>query len=64
MALKTVLTGVAALSLISAPAFAADFVVPPPQVAPEVIVAPPPPVFTWTGGCAASAPLGQFEVIE
>jgi outer membrane immunogenic protein len=51
MALRTVLTGVAALSLISAPAFAADVLpAPPPQVAPEVIVAPDPPVFTWTGG--------------
>jgi outer membrane immunogenic protein len=51
MRLKSVFTGVAALSLISVPALAADPIPPPPAVAPVAVAPPAPaPAFTWTGG--------------
>jgi opacity protein-like surface antigen len=50
MRLKTLITGAAALSVISIPALAADVLPapPPPEVAP--VVYEEPPAFTWTGG--------------
>ncbi len=49
MRLMSLITGAAALSVISIPAFAADVLPapPPPEVAPAVYQEP---VFTWTGG--------------
>jgi opacity protein-like surface antigen len=50
MRLMSLITGAAALSVISIPAFAADVLPapPPPEVAPAVYEEPP--AFTWTGG--------------
>jgi outer membrane immunogenic protein len=65
MRLKTIVTGAAALGLVSVPAFAADVLPAPPQVAPEVIVQPAPPVFTWTGGYVGGhAGLGRGALDE
>ncbi len=65
MRLTTILTGAAALGLVSVPAFAADVLPAPPEVAPAIVAPAPPPVFTWTGGYVGGhAGLGRGALNE